>query len=138
MDINKILEIKVKYLDKYGGEEIIYRGRGLERLRKELLTSPRLKGTPPKLTEIRGEEISEVMCGNCGEYKCVCGDVPLTDSRNVDISTTPINQLMSQMSGYKVTPLNYTSHNKSSADQSPYQLAQQMRAEAEKQGLSFK
>src|SRR5271154_1795932 len=64
MDINELTEVMVKYRD---GQEIVFRGKGLEKLRKMMKASPPLqssepKKAPPKVTVVEesGSEEEEV------------------------------------------------------------------------------
>jgi hypothetical protein len=40
MDINEILEIHVKYPEESGLDDVIYRGKGLEKFRRLIISSP--------------------------------------------------------------------------------------------------
>jgi hypothetical protein len=65
-------------------------------------------------------------CSECGSYPCQC------NTTKVKLLAKDTRALMSQMAGYQIRDLDYKA-----SSISPYELASQMRATAEKQGLNF-
>ena len=126
MDVNTIEEILVKFKD---GREYVFKRKGLEKFRKDIIKSPPLGGTQQR--------------------HVVDTDDAQTDGTPVSIDEAPVskirgtqaappaqsrNETLSQMKGYHVTSLNYSP---APANSNPYELARQMELQAKQQGMNF-
>lgn len=114
LDINHIEEIVVKYLD---GQEVVFRGRGLEKCRALIKKSPPLKiAITKKIPKVVEDESSEEASESSEE-------TPPPRAKNKKAPKT--------VNGYNTVHLNYGDNSASTLGTSPHDIAKNMQRQAE-------
>jgi hypothetical protein len=150
MDINTIAEILVTY---HNGEQTLYKNKGLEKFRKDIIRSPSLGVPRNQIREVDDDSSGDervtptlptktVQVPRGGVVKRVNRQLqednvrPSANECTDDICPVPVSRQPSARiyeGGYHRTDLNYEPSNKGSA----HDLAKQMIADAKRQGMNF-
>lgn len=118
MDINDLAEVQVRYNN---GQEVVFRGKGLEKLRKMIKVSPPLRTVEPKKTKQQVMVVEE----SGSEEEESSEEKP----RPKKTKSTPVN------GGYNTVHLDYggpkaTDVGSGTKALSPYDLAKEMQRQA--------